>query len=163
MRPPGGVPPAATAAPQPVPPATARFAPPTLETTVNSSFPVALLLDGGADAISASPLQIQYDPKALSLIDVSPGDLFARGGAAPVFAKDIQNGQGLATIQIGRPAGVAGVAGPGTLITLNFRAIAPGSTTVRALNVTVRNSQALAIGSSSPQFSVNVKAADSNK
>jgi general secretion pathway protein D len=59
IRPQGGPPPAAATPPagttpqQTVPPATARFAPPTLPTSVNASFTVALVLDGGADMVSA--------------------------------------------------------------------------------------------------------------
>ncbi len=156
-RPAAGAPPGAAAAPQPVAPATARFTPIAFEASLNGSFTANLVLDSGADVASASPLQIQYDPKVLNLADVSPGDLFTRDSAEPVFSRDIQNDQGLATIKIARPAGAAGAAGPGTLITLSFQAVGRGSTTVRALNVTVRNSQAMSIGSSSPQLSVNVK------
>jgi hypothetical protein len=90
-------------------------------------------------------------------MDVSPGDLFSRDGVQPVFARDIQNDQGLATIQIGRAPGATGVNAPGTLVTLRFQAIAPGVTTVGALNVTIRNSQARAIGSSAPQLAVSIK------
>jgi general secretion pathway protein D len=163
MRPGGAVPPTTAAPSQSVPPATARFVPATYQTSVNGAFSVALVLDGGADMVSASPVQIQYDPKVLTLTDVSPGDLFSRGGAAPVFTRNIQNDQGLATIQIARPAGVAGVAGPGAVVALNIVDVGPGSTTVSALNVTVRNSQAMSVGSSSPQLSVSVGTPNSNK
>ena len=151
--PPGAAPDATT------PPvnATAHFEPARFETSANAMFTAALVLDAGADVVSASPLQIAFDPKLLRLIDVSPGDLFSRGGMQPVFARDIQNDQGLATIQIGREPGAPGVNAPGTLVTLRFQAIAPGATTVGALNVTIRNSQARAIGSSAPQLAVSIK------
>jgi general secretion pathway protein D len=147
-------------APDATPPpvnATAHFEPARFDTSANGMFTAALVLDAGADVVSASPLQIQYDPKLLRLMDVSPGDLFSRDGVQPVFARDIQNDQGLATIQIGRAPGATGVNAPGTLVTLRFQAIAPGVTTVGALNVTIRNSQARAIGSSAPQLAVSIK------
>lgn len=154
MRPMPGTAPDATTPPVN---ATTHFEPARFDTSANGIFTAALVLDAGADVVSASPLQIQYDPKLLRLMDVSPGDLFSRDGAQPVFARDIQNDQGLATIQIGRAPGATGVNAPGTLITLRFQAIAPGDTTVGVLNVTVRNSQARAIGSSAPQLAVSIK------
>jgi len=48
-------------------------------------------------------------------------------------------------------------------LTLNFRAVSPGSTTVKALNVTVRNTRAMSVGSSNPELSVNVAAPSGNK
>jgi general secretion pathway protein D len=148
---------AATDAATPPGNATARFEPARFETSANGAFSAALVLDAGADVVSAQPLQIKYDPKLLRLTDVSAGDLFSRDGVAPVFARDIQNDQGLATIRIGRQPGASGVNAPGTLLTLKFQAIAPGDTAVSVLNVTVRNSQARAVGSSSPQLAVSIK------
>jgi hypothetical protein len=148
---------AAADAAKPLADATARFEPARFEATVNGAFSTALVLDGGADIVSAQPLQIKFDPKLLRLTDVSAGDLFSKDGAAPVFARDIQNDQGLATVQIGRQPGATGVAAPGTLLTLKFQALAPGTATVSVLNVTLRNSQARAVGSSSPQLAVTIK------
>ena len=135
-------------------PATARFEPGAVQAPTQSAFSTALVLDSGADIVSAQPLQVKYDPKLLRLVDVSAGDLFSRDGSTPVFSKDIQNEQGLATIQTGRQQGAAGVNGPGTLITLSFQALAPGTTTVSVLNVTMRNSEGRVVGSSAPQLNV---------
>ena len=148
---------AADAASTPSASATARFEPASFVTSVNGAFSTALVLDGAADVTSAQPLQIQYDPKLLRLTDVSAGDLFSKDGVAPVFAKNIQNDQGLATVQIGRQPGAPGVNAPGTLLTLMFQAIAPGDTTVSVLNVTLRNSQSRSIGASRPQLAVSIK------
>jgi len=135
----------------------ARFDPPRLDTAVNTTFAVGVIVDNAADAASASPLQVQYDPRMLSLTDASAGDLFSRDGVAPVFARNIQNDQGLATIQIGRPAGASGVNGSGVLVTLRFQALRAGATSIAALNVTLRNSQGIATGSSSPQLPVTIR------
>jgi general secretion pathway protein D len=102
-------------------------------------------------------LQIQYNPKVLQLTDISAGDLFSKDGVAPVFSRNIQNDQGRATVEIGRQSGATGVNATGTLLTFSFKAIAPGATTVSVLNLTVRNSQARAIGTSHPQLAVTVK------
>ena len=151
--------PAATqqAAQAPAGNAAARFQPAQVDTAANGAFTVALVLDRGADVGSASPMQIQFDPKLLSLQDIAPGDLMSQGGEQPVFVRNIMNDMGLATINLNRKPGAPGAAAPGTLVTLKFQAVGRGTTTVTALNVTVRNAQGMAIGSSSPQLTVNIK------
>jgi general secretion pathway protein D len=161
MAPSGTAPAAApgTAADAATPPAgaTAHFEPATFEASANGTFSAALVFDSGADIVAAQPLQIQYNPKVLQLTDISAGDLFSKDGVAPVFSRNIQNDQGRATVEIGRQPGATGVNAPGTLLTFSFKAIAPGATTVSVLNLTVRNSQARAIGTSHPQLAVTVK------
>ncbi len=155
---PGAFPGAAPTAPGAAPAATlARFDPPRLDTSVNTTFTVALVVDNAVDAASASPLQVQYDPRILSVTGAAAGNLFSLDGTAPLFAQNIQNDQGLATLQISRPAGVAGVNGSGVLATLRFQALRAGATSINALNVTLRNSQGIATGSSSPQLPVTIR------
>jgi general secretion pathway protein D len=135
----------------------ARFEPAQFQAAANAEFSVALIMDTGTDVVSAQPLQIKYDPKLLRLTDIGSGDLFSRDGAAPVFSKEIQSDQGIATVQLARQPGARGVDAPGTLLTLKFAALAPGATTVSVLNVTPRNSQGRVIGSSNPQLAVTIK------
>jgi general secretion pathway protein D len=139
----------------PAAPATARFEPARFETTANGRFTVAVVAEGGADITSMQQTQIQYDPKALNLVDVAAGDLFTRGGGQPAVARNIQNDQGIATIQLAR--GGEGVSGPGTLFALTFQATGRGSTNVSILNITLRNSQNMAVGSSSLQLPVTIR------
>jgi general secretion pathway protein D len=148
-------PPAGTASATPT--GQARFEPAQFQAAANGQFTAALILDTGADVVSAQPLQVKYDPKLLRLTDVSAGDIFSRDGAAAVFTKDIQDDQGLATVQLARQPGALGVNAPGTLLTLKFQALAPGATTVSVLNVTPRNSQGRVVGSSNPQLAVTIK------
>ncbi len=150
--------PGSTAPGPPASSAVSHFAPAMVETAVNGTFTVALVLDGGTDVVNAGPIQLQYSPKLLSITDISPGDLFSRDGQQPMFARAIQNDQGVAVIQtLGRPAGAAGVTGSGTLLLVRFQALAAGTTNVGALNVTARNSQGFAVGASSPQLAVTIK------
>jgi general secretion pathway protein D len=114
------------------------------------------VLDRGVDVASASPMQIQYDPKLLNLVDVTMGDLFAKTDS-PVFARNIMNDMGLANIQLSTKQGAAGVTGAGPMLNLRFQALAPGTTTITGLNVTLRNSQGMAVGSGSPQVAVEIK------
>ena len=113
-------------------------------------------MNNAADAVSA-PLQIQFDPKVLRLNDISSGDFLAQGGVSPVFAKNIQNDAGTASVQLSRPPGSPGVSGAGVLVTLNFQAVAKGNTTVTVTNGTLRNSQNQAIGGGNPGLPVRIQ------
>jgi general secretion pathway protein D len=97
-------------------------------------------VNNAADAV-ATPVQIQFDPKLLRLNDISSGDFMAQGGQQPVFAKNIQNDSGTATIELSRPAGAPGASGTGVLMTLSFQAVARGNTSVTIPNLIMRNSQ----------------------
>jgi len=152
--------PAAGGPPAAVPPPpvaiTARFAPANIEASASGTFSVELALDGGADVVSASPVEIGFDPKLLSLVDVAAGGLFAKDGQQPIFSRNIQNDMGLATIQCSRPPDVAGVSGPGTLLVLRFQTLGHGATSITG-NMTLRNSHGLVVGSARPQLPVNLK------
>jgi general secretion pathway protein D len=147
---------AAQSAGAPAASAATRFEPANLRIAANGAFAASLVVDSGADLVSAQPLQIKYDPKMLKLLDVSAGDLFSKDGSAALFSKDVQEAQGIATVQTSRQPGASGVNGPGTLLTLRFQALAPGATTVSVLNVTLRNSQARTAGSSQPELAVSI-------
>jgi len=160
--PPATAPPANAPAPPPAANAPApgnaniRFIPDRIDTSVPGTFSVAVAVNGAADAVSA-PMQIQFDPKLLRLNDIASGDFLAQGGVQPVFAKNIQNDSGAATVQLGRPPGSAGVSGAGVLITLNFQTLARGNTTVTLSNASLRNSQNEVIGSGNPGLPVRIQ------
>jgi len=159
----GGAPaPPATAPPVPGgTPATAGnirvyFEPSQATASPSERITVSLLVEGGDDVASA-PMQIQFDPKFLRLKDVSLGDYLSRGGQQPVFTKNILNDTGAAVIQLNRPPGSRGVGGSGTLVTLNFQAVARGATVVTVPHLTVRNARGAVVSNSTPQLTVTVK------
>ena len=117
---------------------------------------VSLLVEGGDDVASA-PIEIQFDPKILRLNDVNLGDYLSRGGQQPVFTKNILNDTGVAVVQLNRPPGSRGVSGSGTLVTLNFQAVARGTTVVMIPNLAVRSAQGAVVSNSTPQLTVTVK------
>ncbi len=162
--PPTGGTPAAQAAPTPPAPPQApagagrvRFNPPQIDSTANSSFAVAVVLEGASD-VTAAPIQLAFDPKMLHLTDVTVGDLMGADGQQPVFSKNIDNVTGQATLQLNRQPGSPGVTVPsGSLVLLNFQAVGKGTTTVNAPAVTVRNSQGQTVAGGNPQLTVNIK------
>ncbi len=148
---------APAAAAQPAPGATLRFNPATMSVTQGSAVSVSLEIDGGTD-VAAAPMQIRFDPKILQLSAVTPGDFLSSDGQQPIFAKNVMNESGQASIQLSRLPGSAGVTAPsGSLVTLNFQAVGKGSTVVTVPNLTVRNSQGSPVATGSPQLSVTVK------
>jgi general secretion pathway protein D len=163
IAPPATAPPA-TAPPLPgLPPATAPpagtrvyFEPSQATAGPSERITVSLFIDGGVDVASA-PMQIQFDPKFLRLNDVSLGDFFSKDDRQPVFTKNILNDTGVAVVQLNRPPGSRGAGGSGTLVTLNFQAMARGATVVTIPHLAVRNAQGAVISNSTPQLTVTVK------
>lgn len=142
---------------QPAGNAVVHFTPNPVSTVVNGSFTLSVILDGGTDVFSA-PMQVAFDQKVLKLVDVTPGNLLSSDGQQPVFAKNIMNDTGSASIALTRVPGGAGITSQtGTLVNLRFQAIGTGNTTVTLPNVVVRNSQGQPIASGSPQASIVVK------
>jgi len=113
------------------PPAPAGGVPPRLSLVppvgpqaVGATFQVPVALSGAND-IASVPLQIQYDPGKLKLINVDSGDLLGKDGQAVALVHR-DDGPGMITIAASRPPGVAGVSGSGIVCTLTFQAAVAG-------------------------------------
>jgi general secretion pathway protein D len=85
------------------------------------------------------PLQIQFDPKVLQLVNVDAGELLGRDGQAVALVHR-DEGNGAVTISATRPPNTSGVSGQGALCTLTFKAIAPGSTQLALVRIGARDS-----------------------
>jgi general secretion pathway protein D len=143
----------AVANPAAAPPAPAAvnvmFSPPGSPVAVGSTFQVPVVLTGAKDVTSV-PLQVQYDPSKLSLVNVTQGDLLGRDNQAVALVHR-DDGPGSITINAARPPGVAGVSGAGVVCVLSFQAKQAGASQLsmtRAVAVTgaqqqvpARNSQ----------------------
>jgi len=91
-----------------------------------TTFQIPVVLTGGTD-ISSVPLQIQYDPAKISLVNVGDGDLLTRDGQVVSMAHR-DDGPGDLTLNVSRPPGAPGVSGAGVVCVLTFQAKAPGQT-----------------------------------
>ena len=152
--------PAAPAA-KPVPAAPAgpvkiHFAEDSLDKNVGDTFTVSVLVDNAKDVVSA-PFMFQYDPKLLSLDSVAAGKFWSADGEEPLLIKNVQNESGLASVRVNRKPGSAAVAGTGTLLTMTFKALAGGTATLTAANITLNNVQNQMLGSGSPKLTVTIK------
>jgi general secretion pathway protein D len=128
---------AATNGNSPVPPAAAAPQPAAVSFTLaaqpgpvaaGATFKVPVTLNGGTD-IASVPLQIQYDPAKLSLVNVDSGDFLGRDGQ-PVALVHRDDGPGLIVIGASRPPGAAGVSGTGVVCVLSFQAKAAGESAI---------------------------------
>jgi general secretion pathway protein D len=122
---------AAEASTPPVPPAPASpsnvnllFSPPSSGVAAGSTFLVPVVLTGGRD-VSSVPMQVQYDPEKLSLVNVTGGDLLGRDNQAVALVHR-DDGPGSLTINAARPPGVAGITGAGVVCVLSFEARTAG-------------------------------------
>jgi len=122
---------------------------------VGSTFQVAVLASNARDVYSI-PLQVQFNPKILELVNVDAGGLLGGDGQAVALVHR-DEGNGLVTISSSRPPGVAGVNGQGDVCTLTFKAIAAGDSNIALVKVAARNSKQVALPAVGSQAVVHVK------
>ena len=124
--------------------------------TMGDSFTLTLQVENARDVVSA-PVMLQYDPKVLALSDVAAGKFWSGDGEEPLLIKNVQNESGMASVRLARKPGSAAVAGNGTLLTVTLKALAAGTATFSAQNITLANVQNQTVGSGSPKLTVNIK------
>jgi general secretion pathway protein D len=137
------------------PPVNLTVVPANSNQTVGSTFQVAVMLTGGSDIYSV-PLQLQFNPAVLQLVNVDAGDLLSRDGQA-VALSHRDDGSGMVTISTSRPPGVTGVNGAGSVCTLTFKAVAAGDSNLALVKVGARNSAQASLPAVGSQAVVHVK------
>ena len=129
--------------------------PPAAPQAVGSTFSVAITATNAHD-LYAVPLQLQFNPAVLQLVNVDAGDLLARDGqAVSIVHRD--EGNGLVTISTSRPPNVAGISGQGSVATLTFKAIAAGDSNLALVKVGARSSTQANLPAVGSQAVVHVK------
>ena len=126
--------------------------------TVGSTFRATILLANAHDIFSV-PMEMQYDPKILQLVNVDTGGLLAADGQAVALVHR-DNGAGLITITASRPPGVDGVNGvngQGEVCILTFTAIAAGDSNLALTRVAAMNSLKVNLPTVGSQAVVHVK------
>ncbi|HEY1985415.1 MAG TPA: cohesin domain-containing protein [Terracidiphilus sp.] len=115
--------------PGPAPPGQMKFlmSPPS-PVAVGNSFQIPVVVSGATD-IASVPLQIQYDPARISLVNVDSGDFLSRDGQAVALVHR-DDGPGNITINASRPPGSPGINGAGVVCVLTFQAKASGNSAV---------------------------------
>ena len=122
---------------------------------VGSTFQVSVVASGAHD-LFAVPLQMQFDPHVLSLVNVDAGDMLGRDGQQ-VGLVHRDEGNGAVTISATRPPGAKGVDGQGTVVTLTFKALAPGDATLALTRIGAKDSRQNLMNTTGVQAVVHVK------
>jgi general secretion pathway protein D len=151
--PPGAQQPAGTAPSGP--PVTFTVVPGDSSQGVGGTFQVSVML-GNAHDVYSVPLQMQFNPAVLQLVNVDSGNFLGSDGQAiSIVHRD--DGNGVVAISTGRPPSVAGVSGQGVLCTLTFKAIAQGDSPLNLIKVGAVNSKQANLPAVGSQAVVHVK------
>jgi general secretion pathway protein D len=129
--------------------------PPNSTQTVGSTFTASVYLSNAHDVFSV-PLQLQFDPKVLQLVNVDTGGLLA-GDGQPVALSHRDDGKGVVTVSASRPPGVAGVNGEGQVCIFTFKAIGVGDSNLALVKVGAKNSIQVSLPATGGQAVVHVK------
>jgi len=129
--------------------------PPAATQTVGSTFQVAVMATG-ARGLYSVPLQLQFNPAVLQLVNVDSGDLLGRDGqAVAIVHRD--EGNGLVTISASRPPGAQGIDGQGAVAILTFKAIAAGDSNLTLPRVGAKNTSQASLPAVGTPSVVHVK------
>jgi general secretion pathway protein D len=132
------------------------FDPSSIQATKGNTFAVNLLLSGAQNVYSV-PLQLNYDPKLLQLVNVSNGSFLSQDGQPVALVHREDETVGQSQITVTRPPGSGGVSGQGCVVTLTFQAKASGQTPLTITRGGARDPGLQAITVNGAQAAVTVQ------
>ncbi|HEY1657039.1 MAG TPA: cohesin domain-containing protein [Candidatus Sulfotelmatobacter sp.] len=157
---PSGVPPAqsqgSVTAPGQQGSANFLFDPGQITAKKGDTFVVNLLISGAQNVYSV-PVQMNYDPAKLQLVNVSNGGFLSQDGQAVALVHREDDTTGTLQITATRPPGAGGVSGQGAVVTLTFMAKATGQTPLTITRGGARDPSLQAITVNGAQASVTVQ------
>src|SRR5580692_5392611 len=144
------------ASPAPGGPTNFLFDPAQITAVKGNTFVVNLLISGAQNVYSV-PVQMNYDPAKLQLVNVSNGGFLSQDGQAVALVHREDETTGTLQITATRPPGAGGVSGQGAVVTLTFQAKASGQTPLAITRVGARDPGQQAITVNGAQASVTVQ------
>src|SRR5271154_6652331 len=132
------------------------FDPEQITAVKGNTFVVNLLISGAQNVYSV-PVQMNYDPAKLQLVNVSNGGFLSQDGQAVALVHREDETTGTLQITAMRPPGASGVSGQGTVVTLTFQAKASGQTPLTITRGGARDPGQQAITVNGAQASVTVQ------
>jgi len=156
IQPIGNQAPAGQSAPNAAAPASFLFDPPTIQAPKGNTFVVNLLLSG-AQNVHSVPVQLNYDPKLLQLVNVSNGGFLSQDGQVVTLAHREDEAVGQSQITAARPPGAGGVSGQGAVVTLTFQAKENGQSPLTITRGGARDPGLQAITVNGAQASITVQ------
>jgi general secretion pathway protein D len=132
------------------------FDPPTIQVAKGGTFPVNLQISGAQNVYSV-PVQLNYNPAMLTLVNVSNGTFLSQDGQAVALMHREDETVGQLTITASRPPGAGGVSGQGTVVTITFQAKENGQTPLTITRGGARDPGQQAITVNGAQASVTIQ------
>ncbi|MGA2922830.1 MAG: cohesin domain-containing protein [Candidatus Sulfotelmatobacter sp.] len=132
------------------------FDPSQITAAKGNTFVVNLLISGAQNVYSV-PVQLNYDPAKLQLVNVSNGGFLSQDGQAVALVHREDDTTGTLQITATRPPGAGGVSGQGAVVTMTFQAKAGGQTPLTITRGGARDPGLQAITVNGAQASVTVQ------
>ncbi|MGA2376981.1 MAG: cohesin domain-containing protein [Candidatus Sulfotelmatobacter sp.] len=132
------------------------FDPEQITAVKGNTFVVNLLISGAQNVYSV-PVQMNYDPAKLQLVNVSNGGFLSQDGQAVALVHREDETTGTLQITATRPPGAGGVSGQGAVVTMTFQAKASGQTPLTITRGGARDPAQQAITVNGAQASVTVQ------
>jgi general secretion pathway protein D len=126
-------------------------------TAVKGNTFVVNLMISGAQNVYSVPVQMNYDPAKLQLVNVSNGGFLSQDGQAVALVHREDETTGTLQITATRPPGAGGVSGQGAVVTLTFQAKASGQSPLTITRGGARDPGQQAITVNGAQASVTVQ------
>jgi general secretion pathway protein D len=130
--------------------------PPMVNQPTGGMFALNVILNGGQNVFSV-PVEINYDPKVMRLLNVSNAGALSKDGAAVALVNRDDAEKGLVRISVMRPPGSGGVTPSGPLFTLSFVAKAAGQGTVSVGKAVLLDPNNTPIDANGSQAIINVR------
>ena len=122
---------------------------------LGSTFQASVQIVNATD-VFAVPLQVQFNPAVLQLVNVDTGAFLGSDGQAVAMAHR-DEGNGLVAMSARRPPNSKGVNGSGSVVTMTFKAIAPGDSMISLVKVGASDSKNVNLPAVGSQAVVHVK------
>jgi general secretion pathway protein D len=132
------------------------FDPPTLSQTKGSTFTINVMLSGGQNVYSV-PVQLNYDPNQVQVLNVSNGGFLSQDGQAVALVHRDDPTTGTLQVTATRPPGSGGVSGQGTVVTLTFMAKSPGQSALTITRGGARDPAMQPIAMSGAQAAITIQ------
>jgi general secretion pathway protein D len=136
--------------------ATFLFDPPTLSEAKGATFTVNVMLSGGQNVYSV-PVQLNYDPNQLQVVNVSNGGFLSQDGQAVALVHRDDPATGTLQVTATRPPGAGGVSGQGAVVILTFMAKGTGQSALTITRGGARDPAMQPISMSGAQAAVTIQ------
>lgn len=132
------------------------FDPPTMNQAKGSTFTVNVMLSGGQNVYSV-PLELNYDPNQLQVVNVSNGGFLSQDGQAVALVHRDDAMAGKLQVTATRPPGAGGVSGQGAVVTLTFMAKGAGQSALTITRGGARDPSMQPIAMSGAQAAITIQ------